>query len=80
MKLWNFIKKAAISSSFFSIVPSNVLGFKGILPNDKIQIGFIGAGRQGRGLMKNFIEYDDSQVVAISDVDSKKVDFFSQSF
>ena len=28
--------------------------------------------------MKNFIEYDDSQVVAISDVDSKKVDFFSR--
>ena len=80
MKRRNFIKKAAISSSIFSIVPSNVLGFKGILPNDKIQIGFIGAGRQGRGLMKNFIEYDDSQVVAISDVDSKKVDFFSQSF
>ena len=80
MKRRDFIIKAGISSSVFSIVPSSVLGFKGISPNNKIQIGFIGAGRQGRGLMKNFIEYDDSQVVAISDVDSKKVDFFSETF
>ena len=80
MRRRDFIKKAGISSSVFSIVPSNVFGFKGISPNNKIQIGFIGAGRQGRGLMKNFIEYDDSQVIAISDVDSKKIDFFSETF
>tara|TARA_B110001454_G_scaffold194725_1_gene196510 strand:- start:614 stop:1321 length:708 start_codon:yes stop_codon:yes gene_type:complete len=80
MRRRDFIKKAGISSSVFSIVPSKVFGFKGISPNNKIQIGFIGAGRQGRGLMKNFIEYDDSQVIAISDVDSKKIDFFSETF
>ena len=80
MKRRDFILKAGISSSIFSIVPSSVFGFKGVSPNNKIQIGFIGAGRQGRGLMNNFIEYDDSQIIAVSDIDSKKADFFTETF
>ena len=76
----DFIIKSGLSSSIFSIVPSSVLGFNGVSPNNKIQIGFIGAGRQGRGLMKNFTEYNECQIIAVSDVDSQKVDFFSEEF
>jgi len=76
----NFIIKSGLSSSIFSIVPSSVLGINGVSPNNKIQIGFIGAGRQGRGLMKNFTEYNECQIIAVSDVDSQKVDFFSEEF
>ena len=78
MKRRDFIIKSGLSSSIFSIVPSSVLGFNGVSPNNKIQIAFIGAGRQGRGLMKNFTEYNQCQIIAVSDVDSQKVDFFSK--
>ena len=47
MKRRNFIKDTAIAASAFSIIPSHVLSRRGNSPNDKIQIGFIGAGRQG---------------------------------
>jgi len=80
MKRRSFIKKSAVASSVFSIVPSHVLGFSGYRPNDKIQLGFIGVGRQGRGLMTNFVNYDAAAVVAVSDVDAKKMSFFSETF
>ena len=80
MKRRSFIKKSVLTSSVFSIVPSHVLGFKGLTPNNKIQMGFIGAGRQGRGLMTNFVKYDSATVVAVSDVDNKKMSFFSETF
>ena len=80
MKRRSFIKKSAVASSIFSIVPSHVMGFSGTAPNDKIQLGFIGAGRQGRGLMTNFVNYDAAAVIAVSDVDSEKNALFSKTF
>ncbi len=80
MKRRAFIKKSALASSSFSIVPSHVMGFSGVTPNDKIQLGFIGVGRQGRGLMTNFVNYDNAAVVAVSDVDIKKMAFFTETF
>ena len=80
MKRRSFIKKSAVASSVFSIVPSHVLGFSGTAPNDKIQLGFIGVGKQGRGLMTNFVNYDSAAVVAVSDVDRTKMTFFSETF
>ena len=76
MKRRTFIKKTAASASVFSIVPSHVLGFSGTSPNDKIQLGFIGLGKQGQGLMRNFLNYDQAVVMAASDVDSEKLTFF----
>ena len=80
MKRRSFIKKSAVASSVFSIVPSHVLVFSGTAPNDKIQLGFIGVGKQGRGLMTNFVNYDSAAVVAVSDVDRTKMTFFSETF
>lgn len=80
MKRRAFIKKSALASSTFSIVPSHVMGFSGVTPNDKIQLGFIGVGRQGRGLMTNFVNYDNAAVVAASDVDIKKMAYFTETF
>ena len=80
MKRRSFIKKSAVASSAFSIVPSHVMGFSGVTPNDKIQLGFIGAGRQGRGLMTNFVNYDNAAVVAVSDIDIKKMTYFTETF
>src|SRR5262249_40591019 len=36
--------------------------------NDRIRIGVIGPGRQGRGLMKTFMKNQDAQIVALCDV------------
>ena len=80
MKRRTFIQKSTVASSVFTILPSHVIGLSGRAPNDKIQLGFIGAGRQGRGLMTNFVNYNDCAVVAVSDVDTNKMTFFSETF
>lgn len=80
MKRRTFIRKSAATASLFSIVPSHVLGLSNTAPNDKIQLGFIGVGKQGRGLMRNFVSYDAAAVVAVSDVDEKKINLFSETF
>src|ERR1700760_1861684 len=70
-----FLLDSAKACIAFTIVPRFVLGGKGYLaPSDKINLGFIGTGKQGRGLMKSFA--DKAQVVAGSDVDSKKLALF----
>lgn len=72
----NFIKNAAIVSSFF-IVPRHVLGGKGYVPpSDKIVLGLIGCGRQSGGLQRRFFNLPEAQIVAASDVYALKLDKF----
>lgn len=80
MKRRVFIQKSAATASIFSIVPSHVMGFNTTSPNNKIQLGFIGVGKQGRGLMTNFVNYDASAIVAVSDVDRDKMSLFTETF
>jgi len=54
-----------------TIVPSSVFGK--IPPSDKINIGWIGTGRQGRGDIMGTMRFDSAMVVAVSDVDSKRM-------
>src|SRR2546428_9623025 len=46
------------------------LGAKG--PNDRISLGFIGTGTQGRGLLGNFLRQPDTRVLAVCDVDTTR--------
>ncbi len=75
----NFLEKAALAAAGFIIVPRRVLGGTGYTaPSDQIRIGFIGTGRQTwGGLSRWFLERDDTKVVAASDVDKLKLDFFT---
>jgi len=41
-------------------------------PNDRIILGSIGTGTQGRGLMNAFLNRPDTQVVAVCDVDTTR--------
>jgi len=51
------------------IVPAKVVPGKGrTLPNDRINLGFIGVGRMGMNHLKAFLEYDDVRIIAIGDV------------
>ncbi|MFT3933038.1 MAG: Gfo/Idh/MocA family oxidoreductase [Chitinophagaceae bacterium] len=70
-----FLKDAAKAGVAFVIVPRFVLGGKGFTaPSDQINLGFIGTGKQGRGLLHSF--FDKAQVVAASDADSQKLALF----
>jgi predicted dehydrogenase len=61
---------AAASAPFFLSTGLAAPGQKG--PNDRITLGFIGTGTQGRGLLNNFLNQPDTQVVAVCDVDTTR--------
>src|SRR2546422_233538 len=41
-------------------------------PNERITLGFIGTGTQGRGLLNNFLRQPDTRVLALCDVDTTR--------
>ena len=41
-------------------------------PGERITVGFIGVGTQGRGLLDNFLRQPDTQVLAVCDVDTTR--------
>ena len=63
-----FIKKAAVSTAavsavFPSIIPSTALGAYGSeAPGNRITLGFIGMGGQGRFLLKKFLAKKDAHI------------------
>jgi predicted dehydrogenase len=61
-----------------SIIPAHVMGGNGrVAANDKINVGFIGTGKQGRILSEYFAENcNDVVPVAACDVDTQKLDMF----
>ena len=61
---------AAATAPFFLSSGLAASGQKG--PNDRITLGFIGTGTQGRGLLHNFLNQPDTQVVAVCDVDTTR--------
>ncbi|MEX2639089.1 MAG: Gfo/Idh/MocA family oxidoreductase [Balneolales bacterium] len=73
-----FIKNSALASSFM-IVPRHVLGGLGFTaPSDKINIGFIGTGRQARGLHSRFLDTGLMQTVAACDVYAGNLKHFTE--
>lgn len=70
-----FLDQTAKASLAFTIIPRFVLGGNGFTaPSDQLTIGFVGTGKQGRGLLNGFAAM--SQVVAASDVDQRKLELF----
>jgi len=67
-----FLKASAVTTgaavAWPAIVPSSVFGANA--PSNRITIGCIGLGGQGRGNMNNFKGNPGSQVVAVCDVDA----------
>jgi myo-inositol 2-dehydrogenase/D-chiro-inositol 1-dehydrogenase len=66
----NSMSAAAGTIILPTIVPSSVIGKNP--PSDKINIGWIGCGRQGTGDLRATIGFDTAMFVAVSDVDSKR--------
>lgn len=76
MKRRNFIKNTALASAvigFPTIVPSSVFGKNA--PSNKINIGQIGCGRIARDHdIPGVWQHDIARIVAVSDVDSKRME------
>lgn len=77
MKRRDFIAKSVLGATAFTILPRHVLGGNGFLsPNDKINIGFIGVGKQSIGLMHNISNVKETHLLAAADVDQTKLAYF----
>lgn len=70
----NFVGKAATALAGITILPRYVLGgtrpdgSRYIAPSDIISLGFIGTGKQGKGLINSFLGTNECRIVAISEV------------
>ena len=71
-----FIQQAAITIPALSIIPTEVFSKRFIAPSDKIHLGFIGLGKQSRGLSNQFIERPGTHIVAACDVWIPKLRWF----
>ncbi|MDZ7690915.1 MAG: Gfo/Idh/MocA family oxidoreductase [Balneolaceae bacterium] len=71
----NFIKTLTAGTAGLTLGVSaqsygNIIG-----ANERIRVGIIGVGRQGRGLLGNVLSESDAEVVALSDVYKPNLDF-----
>lgn len=68
----DFVTKASLALGSFMIVPRHVLGgingSRYLAPSDVISLGFIGTGKQGRGLTSSFLNTNEVRIAAISEV------------
>ncbi len=70
-----FLKSTAVASAALAlpaIVPASVFGAEA--PSNRIQVGCIGVGPQGRGDMSNFLAQRDCRVLALCDVSKRNLD------
>lgn len=75
----DFLVKSSLSLAAFTIVPRYVLGGNGyVAPSDKINLGFIGTGKQSQGLGPAFLNLADVQMVAACDIDTIKLGKFKE--
>lgn len=76
------LAKGALASGVVAgmpvIVPRNVLGRGVIAPSDQLTLGFIGCGGMGGGLLSNFMTKPEVRVLAVCDVDQKRVKKFKK--
>jgi predicted dehydrogenase len=66
-----FLRNAALLSATPFILPSRVWGAD-VAPSEKVVMGFIGMGKQSRGLLGAFMRDRRVQVVAVCDVDTTR--------
>ncbi|MBE7175097.1 MAG: Gfo/Idh/MocA family oxidoreductase [Mucilaginibacter polytrichastri] len=70
----DFLKNTGKAAVAFTIIPRFVLGRGYTAPSDQLSIGFIGTGKQARGLVGNFTGI--ANVICGADVDKQKLALF----
>ncbi len=66
----HFLKAATATAAAasFNIVPRHVLGGpRYVPPSEKVNVAIIGAGGQGRSNVRNLLQLDDVQIIAVAD-------------
>lgn len=66
-----FLKTAALAGAVPFILPSRLWAAE-TKPGSVINLGFIGQGKQGHGLLRAMLPRNDVRVLAVSDVDTKR--------
>ncbi|QNL49914.1 Gfo/Idh/MocA family oxidoreductase [Olivibacter sp. SDN3] len=78
MERKEFIKKAIIGAAGITVLPRHVLGGQGFLaPSDRINLGYIGTGKQNMYLLGAINQCPETLVLAASDVDQHKLQSFA---
>ena len=77
MKRREFIGKTAAGAAAITIVPRHVLGGPGyIASSEKLNLGYIGCGKQSYTLANRITQCPEAVIAAASDVFGKKLDLF----
>ena len=69
-----FLRASAVAGLAFAASPAAAARRRRVGPNDRITVGAIGVGKQGRGLAQRMARRDDAQVVAVADVVAERRD------
>lgn len=73
----DFIGKTAFGAAAITILPRHVLGGNGFLaPSDRINLGYIGVGKQVPVLLHGLMGVPETMVIAAADVNSQKLSHF----
>lgn len=76
----NFIGKTAVGAAAVTVIPRHVLGGNGfVAANDRINLGFIGTGKQVGTLLGGIGGCKETAVAAACDVYKKKLDLFVEA-
>lgn len=70
----NFLEKTALGAGAITILPNHVMGrSSSFAPSDRINLGYIGVGKQSMGLLRDLNNCPETIVLAASDVDQLKL-------
>ncbi len=76
----NFIGTAAVGAAAVTVIPRHVMGGNGyVAANDRVNLGYIGTGKQSYTLLNNIGECKETVAVAVSDVFKRKLDAFVET-
>ena len=76
----NFIRKAAVGAAAITIIPRHVMGGKGfVAANDRINLGYIGTGKQVYALLNGIGNCKETVAIAVCDVFKRKRDHFADA-
>ena len=65
----NFLKASGVAAAAPYFVAAKAMGRDGeAAPSERITMGAIGVGNQGRGDLRGFLRREDTQVLAVCDV------------
>ncbi len=80
MKRREFIGKSAVATGAFTVIPASVMGkTTKTPPNERINLGYIGVGKQAMGLVRSLDACPETLVLAACDVDTIKLEAFKKS-